>query len=200
MALSRSSRPRAADSPGPEEGLTRPDPWHRGLLLGLACLLLAGCAADRPPIHTVDRVDLDRFMGDWYVIAHIPTFIEDEAYNAVESYRLTEEGRVATTFTFREGGFDGERKTYTPTGFIRDRDSNAVWGMQFLWPFKAEYRVIYLNGDYTRTIIGRTARDYAWIMAREPRIPEPAYRRLVDFLAEQGYDPSEIRKVPQRWE
>jgi apolipoprotein D and lipocalin family protein len=186
--------------PGSGNGPGRGGPWHRRLLLGLACLLLAGCAADRPPIPTVDRVDLDRFMGDWYVIAHIPTFIEDEAYNAVESYRLTEKGRVATTFTFREGGFDGERKTYTPTGYIRDRDSNAVWGMQFIWPFKAEYRVIYLNADYTRTIIGRTARDYVWIMAREPHIPGAAYRRLVDFLAERGYDTAEIRKVPQRWE
>jgi len=170
------------------------------LAVGLSCLLLAACAADRPPIHTVDRVDLERFMGDWYVIAHIPTFIEDEAYNAVESYRLTEAGRVATTFSFRQGGFDGERKTYHPTGFIRDTESKAVWGMQFLWPFKAEFRVIYLNADYSRTIIGRTARDYVWIMAREPQIPEADYQRLLTFLEEQGYDTGAMRKVPQRWE
>ena len=27
-------------------------------------------------LKTVDFVDLERFMGDWYVIANIPTFIE----------------------------------------------------------------------------------------------------------------------------
>ena len=27
-------------------------------------------------LKTVDFVDLKRFMGDWYVIANIPTFIE----------------------------------------------------------------------------------------------------------------------------
>ena len=36
----------------------------------------------------VKQVDLDRFMGDWYVIANIPTFIEKDAYNAIETYRL----------------------------------------------------------------------------------------------------------------
>ena len=71
-------------------------------------------------IHTVDEVDLSRFMGDWYVIASIPTFIEKEAYNAVESYRLEEDGTVATTFRFNKGGFDGPEKVYHPRGFIRD--------------------------------------------------------------------------------
>ena len=30
-------------------------------------------------LNTVDYVDLERFMGDWYVIANIPTFIEKGA-------------------------------------------------------------------------------------------------------------------------
>ena len=101
------------------------------LLILPVALWLVGCqTAPTTPIATVERVDLERFMGDWYVIANIPTFIERDAYNAVESYRLTDEGAVATTFTFRQGGFDGERKVYTPTGFVRDRESNAVWGIR----------------------------------------------------------------------
>ncbi len=61
-------------------------------------------------------------MGDWYVIASIPTFIERGAHNAVESYRLAADGTIETTFTFRAGGFDGEPKRYTPRGFVVDRD------------------------------------------------------------------------------
>jgi lipocalin len=88
------------------------------------------------------------------------------AFNAVESYKLSEDGSIATTFRFNKGGFDGPEKIYKPRGFIEDRPSNAVWGMQFIWPFKAEYRIIYLSDDYAQTIIGRTKRDYAWIMTR----------------------------------
>ena len=72
-------------------------------------LLFTACAASRrPPIRTVPQVDLGRFMGDWYVIANIPTFVEKRAHNAVESYRLDSDGTIATTFTFRKGSFDGE--------------------------------------------------------------------------------------------
>jgi apolipoprotein D and lipocalin family protein len=149
------------------------------------------------PIHTVEYVDLSRFMGDWYVIANIPTFIEKNAFNAVESYRLEDDGTVATTFRFNKGSEDGPLKEYHPRGFIQDDKSNAVWGMQFIWPFKTEYRVIYLNEDYSSTVIGRTKRDYVWIMSRQPTIPDDEYVRIVSFLKEQGYDIEKLQKVPQ---
>jgi apolipoprotein D and lipocalin family protein len=133
------------------------------------------------------------------VIANIPTFIEKGAHNAIESYRLADDGTIATTFTFRADSFDGEQKRYTPRGFVFDRESNAVWGMQFIWPVKADFRIVYLKPDYSQTVIGREARDYVWIMARTPSIPGEDYRRILAFLAAQGYDVSRIQKVPQRW-
>jgi apolipoprotein D and lipocalin family protein len=149
------------------------------------------------PIHTVEYVDLNRFMGDWYVIANIPTFIEKDAYKAIESYRLDDDGTVATTFRFNKGSLDGPLKEYHPRGFIRDRKSNAVWGMQFVWPFKAEYRIIFLADDYSKTVIGRSKRDYVWIMAREPAISDEEYDAILSFLQDQGYDIKKLQKVPQ---
>lgn len=150
------------------------------------------------PITTVAQVDLARFMGDWYVIAHIPTFIEKQAFNATESYELNEDGTIATTFTFNHGGLDGPEKRYTPKGFVRDKTSNAVWGMRFVWPFKAEYRIVYLNEDYTHTVIGRTKRDYVWIMARTPEIPREDYDAILSFLGQEGYDMSRVRRIPHQ--
>ena len=82
-------------------------------------------------IRTVE-VTLNRFMGEWYVVGHIPTFIETDAYNAVESYRLNGDGAVATSFEFRDGGFEGERMRYNSKAFVRPDTGNAVWGMQFI--------------------------------------------------------------------
>ena len=148
---------------------------------------------------TVAHVDLQRFMGPWYVIASIPTFVEKGAHNAVESYRLDSDGTIATTFTFRAGAFDGKEKRHTPRGFVIDTHSNAVWGMQFVWPIKADYRIIYLTDDYSQTVIARQQRDYVWVMARMPSIADEDYQRMLKLIAEQGYDVSKIQKVPQRW-
>ncbi|MDP1947209.1 MAG: lipocalin family protein [Nitrospirota bacterium] len=167
------------------------------LFMPVLLFTLAACSSP-PPIGTAKAVDLERFMGDWYVIANIPSFIETNAYNAMESYRLAEDGTVATTFSFREGGFEGERKTYHPTGYIIDRQSNAVWGMQFIWPIKSDYRIISVNDAYDQTIIGRIQRDYVWLMARTPQISEGDYQRFLQVITEEGYDVSKVRKVPQQ--
>ena len=167
--------------------------------LAIALLMMTGCAASLPPLKTVDKVDIKRFMGPWYVIACIPTSIETESYNGVETYTLNPDGTIDTVFTFRKGGFDGPLKSYNPRGFIVDTVNNSTWGMQFIWPIKAEYLITHLNEDYTQTVIGRNKRDYVWIMARTPQIPEGDYLRLVKELEEQGYDISKLRKVPQRW-
>ena len=32
--------------------------------------------------------------------------------------------------------------------------------MQFVWPIKAEYLIVYLDEDYSKTVIGRSKRDF----------------------------------------
>ena len=169
------------------------------LSLPLIVAFLAGCNDSGEPLETVESVDLQRFMGDWYVIANIPTFLEKKAFNPVESYALNEDGSIATTFVFRKGGFDGPRKEYHPKGFVQDSQSNAVWGMQFVWPVKADYRIVYLADDYSVTIIGRNKRDYVWLMARTPEISESDYAEYRDMIAAMGYDVNKLRKAPQSW-
>jgi len=161
--------------------------------------LLAGCRSSHPPLTTEPAVDLPRFMGDWYVIANIPTSLEKGAHNAVESYRLDRDGTIATTFTFRDGAFDGKLERHCPRGFVLDTRSNAVWGMRFVWPFKADYRIVYVSPDYQQTIIGREKRDYVWIMARTPSIDDSQYRELRSRVGLEGYDLSALMRVPQSW-
>ncbi|HEV2285166.1 MAG TPA: lipocalin family protein [Steroidobacteraceae bacterium] len=163
----------------------------------LGLLSAAGGCRSRPPLAIEPHVDVPRFMGDWYVIACIPTRIERAAYAPKESYRLDPDGRVRTVFTFRDGAFDGPSKTYTPVGFVRAGSGGAVWGMRFVWPIEADYRIMYVDPDYTLTVIGREKRDYAWIMARAPRIAAADYERLRTLLASQGYDVSALRRMPQ---
>jgi len=150
-------------------------------------------------METVDHVELERFMGSWYVIANIPTFLEKGAHNAVETYELNEDGSIQTTFTFLKDGFDGEEKEYNPKGFVRDTESNATWGMRFIWPIKADYRIVYLDDNYTQTVIARQKRDFIWIMARTPSISDDDYERLIELAESIGYDVSKIERVPQQW-
>jgi apolipoprotein D and lipocalin family protein len=170
----------------------------RRMLAALGVLVLAGCNdAGLPPVPTVAHVDLPRFMGNWYVIANIPTSMEKDAYGPQEHYRLAEDGTIETTFTFNAGGFDGKLSRHTARGFVVDHASNAAWKMQFIWPLRFEYLIAELAPDYSTTIIARSKRDYVWIMARTPHVDDATYQRLVDGAVALGYPRERIQKVPQ---
>ena len=168
-------------------------------ILASLCAFLTACSS-LPPIKTVEEVNLNKFMGDWYVIACIPTFIEKDVHNGIESYALADDGKINTTFTFRKGSVNGELKSYHPIGFVIPNTGNAIWGMQFIWPIKAEYRIVYLNENYQTTIIARNARDYVWLMSRNPNMPNEQYNGFVEQIKNMGYDTSKLVKIPQQWE
>jgi apolipoprotein D and lipocalin family protein len=165
----------------------------------VALTLLGGCAVNPKSvtIPVAPQVDLPKFMGPWYVIANIPTFIEKGAHNAIESYALDADGTIDTTFTFNQGAFDGPAKRYNPRGFVVEGTNNAIWGMRFIWPIKAEYVISYVDAAYNETIIGRSSRDYVWVMARTPTISGERYDALLAKVREYGYDVAKVQKVPQ---
>lgn len=175
--------------------------FSKSLLLACTVALLPGAAraSDLPPITPVTHVDLTRFMGDWYVIATIPTRFEKDAYNAVETYKLKSDGDIDTSFHFRDGSLDKPVKSIHSTGFVKKNTGNAVWGVQVFWPIKAQYIVAWLKSDYSQVIVGRDARDYTWIMARTPTISPADYDALMEKVKVMGYPVDKIRKVPQSW-
>jgi apolipoprotein D and lipocalin family protein len=171
------------------------------VMFGLILVAVAAAACRSrpyPPLQLADSVDTPRFMGAWYVIACIPSFIERNEFNAVESYRLDPQGRIRTVFTYNQGSFQGPAKRLTPVGFVTAGSHGTIWGMRFIWPIEADYRVMYVAADYSQTVVGREKRDYAWIMARAPTMPQADLQRLTALLASQGYDIGRLRRVPQR--
>jgi apolipoprotein D and lipocalin family protein len=183
---------------------------YRSLLpLAMLCLLGA-CTHLEPhapsPVPLAGPVDLQRFAGDWYLIAHIPTERDRTAHNAIEHYAPRADGSVAMTYSNRLGGFDGRPKKMTPTGYPVPDSGNALWGIRFQvpgtplpWPFLYEYRIAHLEPDYSVMIVARSKLDYLWLFAREPQMDVAAFERYRRLIASWGYDDSRLLRVPQRW-
>lgn len=168
--------------------------------LMLACIiLLVSCQSPSNPLPTVSQVDLESFMGAWYVAGYTPILVDGKAHNATEHYYLKPDGRIQTTYQYRKGGFDGPLKTFRPTGFVHNKETNSEWRMQFVWPFKAAYLILHYDETLGETIIGHPKRKYAWIMLRKPEHDEATYERLLNKLVELGYDRDLIQRLPQDW-
>jgi apolipoprotein D and lipocalin family protein len=164
-------------------------------------VLLGGCMSTPPkkaPLRTVDHVDLTRFMGEWYVIGTIQWIVEKNNVGTMDIYKMRPDGRIDITYAFHKKDLSAKRQEMHAIGNVLDTKTNARWGVQFLWPFKAPYLVIDLAPDYSTTTIGYPSRDLIWIMARTPTLPEITYQALLQKAANQGYDTNRIVKVPQK--
>ena len=84
-----------------------------------------------------------------------------------------------------------------PVGTVRPDGGGAVWGMQFVWPIQAEYVIAWVDADYGQTIVGRSKRDYVWLMSRQPSLPAAELAAAIQKIRELGYDTTKLRMVPQ---
>jgi len=150
-------------------------------------------------METVSKVDLEKFMGDWYVIAFIPNLIEKKAINGIESYERISEDEIRINYTFSRGKLGNKVKRLKAKAFIHNTKTNAEWRVQFFWPFKFPYLIIDLAADYNYTVIGVPNRKYVWIMSRDTFIEDNLYQQILAKLKNIGYDITKIKKMPQNW-
>lgn len=148
-------------------------------------------------VQTVENVNLEKFMGDWFVIASVPTFIEKNAINPIETYTLNDNGYIDTKFTFYTSPLMDKKKTYTAKAYIKNRFTNAEWGMQFFWPIRFSYLIIDLEENYKYTVISVPSKKYIWIMSKSKMIDELTYNQIIKNLDEDGYNVEKIKKTNQ---
>ncbi len=161
---------------------------------------LVGCASSqqRNTLETVDHVDLDRFMGEWYVVAHTPTTLDRNAFNGTHTYTWRGDGRIDAFYRFNNGDFEAKERTFNAVASVKNARTNAQWDMKLMWPVHADYRIIYLDEGYQTVIIGHPNRRHTWILRREPQMGRTDYADAILFLQRDGFDVSRIRLMPHR--
>jgi apolipoprotein D and lipocalin family protein len=177
----------------------------RKMTIALLTLMASASAAasaegGRQPFQkVVDRIDLQSFLGSWYVVGVMPTPFEKGAANGVETYSLDAKGNIRVEYVFYKGGPGGKRKVMRQKGWIVDRERNSEWKVQPLWPLKLPYLIIDAADDYRYAVIGTNNYKYVWIMSRTPSISETDYAGILSRLEERGYEVEKIQRMRQEW-
>ena len=126
-------------------------------------------------------LDLERFMGSWYVLANIPTFFEQNVGNCIENYRWNaEKKRIDITFTYRSKG-SSESSSAIMKGVVINGPLNTHWNVSpkllgsVFMPIKLDYLIIDFDSVHLPdtqlppmefVTVGVPNRSYLWIMIR----------------------------------
>lgn len=168
-----------------------------GIVAGLGCAAGSGAATEPPPLRTVERVELDRYLGTWFEIASYPQRFQKDCTATKAEYSLLDDGEIRVENSCRKHTLDGKPDVARGRARVVDRVTNAKLEVSFFRPFWGDYWVIDLGADYEYAVVGHPSREYLWVLSRTPSLDTVVYDGILERLVAQGYDTSRLRRTLQ---
>jgi len=144
-------------------------------------------------LNTVHHVDLKKYAGIWYEIARLPNSFEKKC-QCVEANYTIENGYIGVTNTcLKNKKYQSVQGKAWP---VKDSNQSKL-KVQFFWPFKGNYWIIYLDEYYQYAIVGEPRRKYLWILARQRTISEDKLKKLISIAKQANFDVKKLIKTEQ---
>lgn len=160
----------------------------------LASLPSCICAArvDNAPVKSLD---LTRYLGTWYEIARFNHSFERGMENVVAEYLMRDDGKIDV---INSGWKDGKAKVAYGKAKLPDPDGNpALLRVSFFLFFYSDYRVLYIDEDYSVALVGGSRDKYLWILSRTPAVTDSKLEPVIRKARIRGYDTSKLIWVNQ---
>lgn len=166
--------------------------------LALSAARPAQAAPKLEPLRSSVQLDLPRYMGRWWVIAHTPYFAEEGKVATADIYTLRPDGKIDNVYACRKR-FGGKEKQMHAVATVVPGTGNSQWKIGFFGGLlRADYLVLDVAPDYSWALIGQPSRKLAWVFAREPVMDDAQLASLLTKFPAYGYDPARLQRVPQQ--
>ena len=164
----------------------------RGLVL---LVLLAACTGVPDGIAPMRSFDAQRYLGTWYEIARLDHRFERGLDDVSASYAANPDGSIAVVNRGLERGQCRWKEARGRAVFLGPRDVGSL-AVTFFWPFAGGYHVFALDErDYGWALVSGPSRDYLWILARSPELPETVRTDLVARARALGFPVDQLIAV-----
>lgn len=143
-------------------------------------------------LEVVSKVDLNRYLGKWYEIAHLPAKFQEGCEQTTATYTLREDGTISVLNECTRNGKHSQSKGKAK---VADKASGAKLKVTFFWPFYGDYWIIKLGENYEYSVVGSPDLKYLWILSRTPQMDEKLYGDLLNFAGSKGFNVANIIKT-----
>ena len=174
------------------------------LRLATVVLVLLAPALQAQPLQTIERLDVQRYMGVWYEIAKFPNWFQRKCIGDTRAeYSVQSPGhlRVLNRCRLADGQFDealGEARQLGGASSPRLQVRFAPVWLAWLPVVWGDYWVIDLEEDYQLVAISEPRREYLWVLSRQPQVDPQRYARLLERLKAQGLDVNRLEVTPHQ--
>ncbi|MBC8119358.1 MAG: lipocalin family protein [Burkholderiaceae bacterium] len=167
--------------------------------LTAASALVAAVVAKnaKKALASAAHVDLDRFVGSWFEIAHLPQGEDaDRATDSRVTYARTDDGLRLLTLSRRA---NGAIRRSTGRAKLADDATQARFKVSYSYPLLdvvpfvwSDYTIIDVADDYSSAIIGNADRKQLWLLARQPTVTDTTKQDFLTKARAQAFDTSAL--------
>lgn len=169
----------------------------RPLLLTTLIVASAPAAAATLPNQPVPTLDLQRYLGQWHEIAHLPIFFQRKCLDTITAtYTANLDGTIGVHNACRDkdGAIDASdgvaRKVAGATTALKVRfaPSWLAW-LPIVW---GDYWVVDLDADYRWAVVGGPSRKYMWVLSRSPKMSRATFAQITWRARQRGYSTEDL--------
>lgn len=173
-------------------------PPLRAWLLGALFLSPLACSSQPMPTAppAADAIALDRFMGAWHVIAHVPYFGERGHVASRDEYTLRADGKIDVHYVYQQG-FAEPVKTLDSHATVKAESGGRRWTTWIFGVIPTKFNILEVAPDYSWALINYPGRDLAWVFARTAELSDGEYSKLLEKMRGYGVDTGKLLRVPQ---
>ncbi|MDJ1500354.1 lipocalin family protein [Xanthocytophaga agilis] len=139
-----------------------------------------------------ESVDLDRYLGEWYEIAHLPFKYEKGCYGVKAIYAKRDDGDIDVLNICHKDSLTGELDIAKGKACVVDKKTNAKLKVTFAWPFSGDYWILKVGKKYDFALVGTPDRDNLWILSRTPEMDQNRLEKLRTHAQNLGFDTSKL--------
>jgi apolipoprotein D and lipocalin family protein len=146
-------------------------------------------------LEVVPHVELEKYLGKWYEVAHLPARFQEGCTDTTATYALSKDGSISV---LNECIRNGKMKQAKGKAKVVDKKSGAKLKVTFFWPFYGDYWIIDLGKDYDYAVVGTPNRKYLWILSRTPQMDDKLFSQLVESVKSKGFDVNNLIKTSHK--
>lgn len=182
--------------------------WVGRTFLSVVAALLALAGTAGRAAEPIASLDVARYMGTWYQVAHYPNRFQQQcARDTSATYRQlgAAEIEVVNRCTTADGRGDSVTGLARPRGSTIDRGrlQPASLEVSFLPAWArwlplgwGSYDVISLAPDERVAIVSEPSKTYLWVLSRDRMLDDARWNAVQTFLTAAGFDVGRLTRDP----
>lgn len=145
---------------------------------------------NKPDPEVVKSVDISRYVGTWFEIAHAPNFFQRGCERSTAEYQIIDEANISVHNVCYHS--DNSTSDISGTATIVDPAEPAKLKVRFNFFARGDYWITELDPNYQWAVVSAPAKKSLFILSRQAPMDKLLLQQILNTLESKGFDTTDL--------